>query len=102
MHREIEMNCKQVQPRLSEYIDNSLSARDTWEIDRHVVDCNPCNRQLNELRRTVELLTAAPRREVSDDFTASLQTRLERLEPAPARWAWVEGIGQAFRPRVMP
>jgi anti-sigma factor RsiW len=95
------MNCRNVQPSLSEYIDNTLSARETWEVDRHLAVCNECNRALNEMRRTVNLAGAAPRFEVSESFLAGLQSRLAGVEPAPARWAWVEGLRELFRPRVL-
>ena len=96
------MNCRTVQPLLSEYIDNTLSARETWEVDRHLAECNSCNRALNEMRRTVGLVASSPRFEVSDDFMASLQVRLAGVEPSPARWAWLEGLRDLFRPRALP
>ena len=96
------MDCRNVQPLLSEYIDNALSGRSTWEVDRHLADCHECTRLLNELRRTADLVGSAPRFEVSPDFMSNLQSRLARLEPEPARSAWLEGIRRLFRPRVIP
>lgn len=96
------MNCKITQPRLSEYIDETLSGRDTWEVDRHLAACHECTRLLNELRRTTALVQSAPRREVSTAFMSSLQTRLAHIEPRPARCAWLEAIRAAFRPRFLP
>ncbi len=96
------MNCKTVQPLLSEYIDNRLSARDTWEVDRHLAGCNECTRLLNEMRRTVALLQESPRLEVPAEFMQRLQDRLATVEPEPARGAWKESIGRLFLPRVLP
>src|SRR5258708_37439088 len=79
------MNCKRALPLLSEYIDNSLSARDTWEVDRHLAGCNGCTRALNELRRTVDIVAESARFEVSPDFISCLQSRLEGLEPSTER-----------------
>ncbi len=96
------MNCRKVQPRLSEFLDNKLSARDTWEVDLHLADCHECTRVLNEMRRTVDLLAGAPRYEVSGDFIQNLQNRIGGMEPAAPRWAWVEAVRSALRPRALP
>ncbi len=96
------MNCKTIQPLLSEYIDNVLSARDTWEVDKHLSECNPCAGALNELRRTVGLLAEAPRFEVSVNFMEKLQSRIAVIEPQPPRMAWFSGLREMFRPRVLP
>lgn len=96
------MICKNAQPLLSEYIDNGLSARQTWELDRHFAECHACTRALNELRRTVQLVNGAPRREVSGDFMAKLQARLEDVEPAQPRWAWLQAIRDFARPNMLP
>ena len=96
------MRCKAVEPLLSEYIDNRLSARRTLELERHISECHSCSRVYNELRRTVVLVASAPRASVSDDFMSSLQARLETREPSPARAAWVENIRALFRPRALP
>jgi hypothetical protein len=50
----------------------------------------------------VSLVSAAPELRVSDDFMAGLQSRLQGLEPAPARGAWVENVRALFRPRLLP
>src|SRR5258708_2937961 len=96
------MNCKKFEPLLSEYIDNSLSARNTWEVDRHLADCNSCSRALNELRRTVDIVADSAQFAVSPDFMAGLQSRLAGLEPAPERRAWISWVRELFRPRVLP
>lgn len=95
------MNCTIIQPLLSEYIDNALSARDTWEVDKHLTDCNACALLLNEMRETVQALALAPRYEVSDDFMASLQSRLATLQPEPPRRAWFASLQEFLRPRRM-
>src|SRR2546430_13920477 len=96
------MNCRTVQPLLSEYIDNRLSARDTWEVDKHLAACNPCSRALNEMRQTVRLVVDMPRFEVSVDFMERLQSRIESVRPEPQRAAWFAGLRELFRPRVLP
>lgn len=96
------MSCKRIQPLLSEFIDNKLSARSTWEVDLHLAECHECTRLLNEMRRTVDLMAGAPRFEVPVDFMQRLQDRIGEAEPASPRFAWLESLGAAIRPRLLP
>src|SRR5437773_8586705 len=96
------MNCRTAQPLLSEYIDNALSARQTWDLDRHLGVCHECTRLLNELRRTAELTSGAPRFEVSTDFMDRLQSKLANVEPEAGGAAWIQTVRALFRPRILP
>ena len=96
------MKCRAVEPLLSEYVDNRLSARETISVERHLAECHACTRALNELRRTIALVAALPESKVSEDFMSGLQARLQGLEPAPAPHAWVENLRGLFRPRLLP
>ena len=96
------MNCQTIYPLLSEYIDNALSARDTWRVDAHLAECNACVRALNEMRQTVRLVAEMPRFEVDAEFTEKLQSRLATIEPDRPRVAWLGNIRQLFRPKAIP
>lgn len=96
------MNCNTVQPMLSEYIDNVLSARDTWEVDKHLADCNACGRALNEMRQTVRLIGETPRLEIGAEFMENLHTRISALAPDRPRTAWMASLRAIFRPRAFP
>ncbi len=96
------MNCRKIEPLLSEYLNNSLSARETLAVDRHLSECNACARLLNEMRQTVSLLASAPRREVSPDFMANLQARLAQTPAPTPRRVWRDNLRAMFRPRTLP
>jgi anti-sigma factor RsiW len=96
------MNCRQVQSRLSEYIDTQLTARDMWEMDRHLAECRACAASINELRKTVAVVRALPEMSVSSDFTASLNARLADVQPKSARRSLFESAAMVFRPRTLP
>jgi anti-sigma factor RsiW len=87
---------------LSEYIDNALSARDTWEVDKHLAECNACALALNEMRATVRLLAEAPRLDVSADFMEKLHARIAAIEPEQPRMSWLPNMRDLFRPRALP
>jgi anti-sigma factor RsiW len=96
------MDCRKIEPMLSEYLNNSLSARETLAVDRHLSECKACARFLNEMRQTVSLLAYAPRREVSEDFMANLQARLAQTPPPTPRRVWRDNLRAIFRPRTLP
>ncbi len=100
--RERIMKCDKIQPMLSAFIDNALSARDTWEVDRHLAECHECQRNLNEMKCTIKLLHDIPSFEVSADFDAKLQEKLSELQPKPDRFMWIKGLSRMFRPRLLP
>ena len=76
--------CRQVQTLLSDYIDNALPARQTWEVEKHLAACPDCAWQLREMQTTIQVLRAAPAFGTGDDFMARLHARLDGLEPKPS------------------
>lgn len=78
---EQNLNCGQLQPLLVAYTENSLSAREILEVERHLALCRPCTRQIEELRLTVSLLRNVERRDTAPDFMAKLHAQLDTVEP---------------------
>lgn len=72
--------CLQARARLSEYVDNTLPARQAWEVERHLAACPACAQIARELETTVKLLRGMPRRDTGEEFMARLHARLDRLE----------------------
>lgn len=77
-------DCRQWQMLLSDYIDNALPARQTWEVEKHLASCPDCAHQLRQMQSTVQALRTAPAFVVGDDFMAKLHARLDVLEPKPS------------------
>lgn len=50
-----QLNCREMFERLSEYIDGELDARLLGCFDEHLQDCEPCQRFITTLRKTIEL-----------------------------------------------
>lgn len=78
---EQNLNCVNAQPLLVAYTENSLSAREILEVERHLTSCRPCTRQIEELRLTVMLLHNVERRDTAPDFMAKLHAQLDTVEP---------------------
>ena len=82
--------CQKTQSLLSDFMENMLSGREAWNVEKHLTLCQPCTQYLRELEVTVSLLKAAPQRDTSDDFMARLHAQLDNVEPEaqslPSRW----------------
>jgi anti-sigma factor RsiW len=76
--------CRDVRTLLSDYVDNTLSARQVWEVEKHLADCADCAETARQMQATVRLLRTAERLDTADDFMAKLHARLDGLEPEPA------------------
>ena len=102
--------CRQAQALLSEYVDNTLSARQMWDLEKHLSSCSSCSTQAQQMQVLVELVRYAPRLDTGDDFMAKLHTRLDGLEPELARSPsigarvrdWAAGIQDRLRLRATP
>ncbi len=100
--------CGRMQILLSDYIDNTLSGRQVWEVERHLAECRVCADQAHEMQATVQLLQAAPRYDTGDDFMAKLHARLDTVEPEQARSPlaglrdWLGSLPSALNSRRAP
>ena len=101
--------CRDTRVLFSDYIENTLSARDTWSVEKHLAECGDCSGYLHQMQATVQLLHAAPRYDTADDFMARLHQRLDGVEPEAMRSPsgltafreWLTGLGASLRnPRV--
>jgi|SRR5579884_2508176 len=103
-------NCGKVQAFLSEYVDNALSAREVWEVEKHLAACPECAAQAHEMQATVQLLRMAERHDTSMDFMARLHARLDGLEPQQTRshplrdsvQGWLAGLRDPLRLNRLP
>lgn len=77
--------CEQMQPFLSEYNNNMLTAREVWEVEKHLAICKECAAYQQEMLNLLQVLAAAPRQDTNHDFMASLHARLDTIEQERAR-----------------
>src|SRR6476646_5558327 len=79
------LDCKKVQPLLSEYVDGVLPPDTGWDVKLHVASCAVCARVADELTATAKLLQSLPALEPSANFEAALAKRLADQVLTPAR-----------------
>jgi anti-sigma factor RsiW len=102
--------CRSVEPLLSDYRENALSAREVWEVEKHLTSCPACTRLSQQMQATVQMLRAADRYDTADDFMAKLHARLDTLEPEPTRGQtlrdmaqnWLGSLQAGMRTRHVP
>ena len=62
------MNCKQVNAKLSAYLDGELDGGEMLLLRTHLQDCQACDDELATLRRMKDLLAQLPMPTVASDF----------------------------------
>jgi anti-sigma factor RsiW len=78
-HRHGGAECRALLASLSEYIDGELDPALCGEVDAHMKGCDPCERFVEALRRTVRLVGSTPREELSEEARSELRRVLEAL-----------------------
>lgn len=86
--------CRSVEPLLSDYMENALSAREIWEVEKHLTSCTACTQLSQQMQATVQVLRTADRYDTADDFMAKLHARLDTVEPEPARKPSLQNLAQ--------
>jgi anti-sigma factor RsiW len=62
------MNCAEINELLSEYLDKTLDENRTDEVRRHISACVECRAELEDLRKTLNVVHALPREEPITDL----------------------------------
>jgi len=76
------MQCDDVKPLLSGYIDGELDEKDRDAVEKHLAACDGCRTEYEKLRDLVEVTSEMrfiePAKEVWDDYWSRVYNRLER------------------------
>ena len=76
------MQCEDVKPLLSGYIDGELDEKDRDAVEKHLAACDACRTEYEKLRDLVEVTSEMrfkePAKEVWDDYWSRVYNRLER------------------------
>ena len=74
----MELSCKHVWARISEYIDQSVPVEVREEIERHLEHCEICSAVLDSTRNILVLTADKRTFELPVGFSKRLHQRLER------------------------
>ena len=87
------LDCKAVQPQISEYIDGAMDNADAaWAIKLHLSSCAVCTQVAEDLTQTTRLLQALPGLDTSANFEAALARRLADQVLQPRRPSILDGV----------
>jgi anti-sigma factor RsiW len=101
------LDCKKIQPLLSEYVDGTLPDQSAWDVKMHVTSCAVCSQVARELTATANLLSSLPTLEPSANFEAMLAKRLADQVLSPRKPTFTERLRNGLtewwaRPLVRP
>ena len=77
------MDRERVKERLSDYLEGELTPEEKAEIDAELDRDPALQAELEELRRTLELLGRLPAVEVPDDFLQQVRQKIRRQRKSP-------------------
>ncbi len=81
------MNCTEIRPELSAYIDGELSATVQTEVEAHMKACDECRRELESLQAMdLDFREHLPRVDPDASLFVRFQSRLDLA--APRRLSW--------------
>jgi hypothetical protein len=97
------LDCRKVQPKLSEFLDGALPERESWDVRLHLSSCAVCTRASEELAATIALVGSLPERGPSTSFDEKLAARLAHLVLTPRPPTLREKLGALWqRPAARP
>ena len=80
------MKCDEVKVLINAYIDQSLSADDVAEFERHCTDCHACSLEVDALLRQKQLLASLPAAELDTEVKKRLlDTAVKTVERVPQK-----------------
>ncbi len=94
------MDCKTLHRKMIFYIDGELPNPEMEKIKFHLDECSDCAAFYEEVRKTLDVLTAEKQREVNPFFYTRLKARLENqsaVQPAfQQNRVWAKMLQPAF------
>jgi hypothetical protein len=90
----VSMNCRRARHLLFDFFDGASSEALRAEVDRHLGECEECDRYASEMTRSLALLRRAPVEPLDETFNWKVRLAIHReknsaLERAASANAWV-------------
>jgi len=63
---------------LSDYLDGMLDEDERRQVDEHLEACPSCRKELDDLRKTVQVLAGLPSVDAPEGFVSAVRSRLRR------------------------
>ena len=92
------MNCAQSEERMSDYLENAVSAADRAQIESHLQLCRACSELISEMKSILAWADTFP----VHDAPQWLPARIVANTPRVARESWIETLRIAWRWLIEP
>ena len=89
------MKCTQAQEWMSEKLDQSLDAQRTSQLNGHLLRCESCRKEWEDLRESWDLLGSLPELQPSPLFRAQVWEKIRQDKVPAAGWSlrrWLGGL----------
>jgi len=85
------MNCKKIKKLLNPYIDKTLDADVSKQIEEHLKSCPSCNKEYQSLKEIITSLNSLSTQPAPADFAQSIMTKISQ-EEIQIQSSWVDRI----------
>jgi predicted anti-sigma-YlaC factor YlaD len=85
------MNCRKIQNKLSAYLDCEITENDVKAIEEHLQHCRQCEKRLQSLKNTWEIVGILPDPEPVPYFYTRLKRRMASQEKEEAL-TWIDRV----------
>jgi hypothetical protein len=85
------MNCKEIKKLLNPYIDKTLDADMSKQIDEHLKSCLYCNKEYQSLKEVIASLNSLSTQPAPADFTQNLMTKIFQ-EEIQIQTSWIDHL----------
>jgi len=85
------MDCQKIKKLLNPYIDKTLNADTTQQVNEHLKSCPICNKQYQSLKEIITSLNSLSPQPAPKDFTQNLMAKISR-EEIQIQSSWTDRI----------
>jgi hypothetical protein len=96
------MECKQVLKGLNEYVDDSLSWKETEEVEQHLASCSRCSGELYELKSLQQAMRSLSRREAPEGLDLRMKILASKQSNGWIPAAAINRLKDSLEPFAIP
>ena len=85
------MNCQKIKKLINPYIDKTLDADMSKQVDEHLKSCPSCNKEYQSLKEVITSLNFLSTQPAPADFTQSIMTKISQKE-IQIQTSWMDRI----------
>jgi hypothetical protein len=84
-----KMNCEGKTEKISQYIDGELSKEEKEELEKHLLSCQVCQKEMEKLRKVKEAVVSLGLPEITEEEDEALLKRIEEKTAQQRKYKWL-------------